>query len=239
MPAATHRAVYAAILLAVACGGSPTAAVGEQPTSFSFAGRAPLALSVSSPTRASADTLRAGFDLLVIRRTRIVLRQVSIGTSSGGDCSLPSPTDRCRSLMTDVSIVELPLGGMAEQRFSLKVPAGAYGQVALALVAAPTGDAMAGKSIRVEGTFNGVPFTYETELELSRAMVLPKPLVIGWNGIATNVTVSVPVTSWFRAGDGSLLNPAHANRSAEIRANIARSLSAFEDRDRDGDERSG
>lgn len=235
------RAAYALLAVAAACGGSPTATVNsDAPTSFSFAGRAPSTLSVTTPSHASADTLRWGYDQLIVTRARLVLQQMTIGTSSGVDCSSDAANDRCRSLMAGPSVVDLPLGASAEQRFALEVPAGAYAQVALALVASPE---LGGNSIRVEGTWNGTPFIYEANLELARALVLPRPVLIGLSGTATNVTVSVPVTSWFRADDGTLVNPARAKRGsprdAEIRAGISKSLRAFEDRDRDGDERSG
>ncbi len=234
-----RRVACLALLAATACGGSaPTALTPEAETAFSFAGRAPQTMTAASAGRASADTLRSKYDLLVITRARMVLRQVTIGTSSGDDCSTGAPNARCTPVMADLSVVDLPLGSDAQQRFSLKVPAGAYAQVALSLVAAPE---MRGNSIRVEGTFNGTPFLYEANLELARALVLPRPLVIGWTKTPTNVTVSAPVTHWFRTADGTAINPLGATRGsardAEVRANIARSLRAFEDRDRDGDER--
>lgn len=184
--------------------------------------------------------MRWGYNQLIVTRARLVLQQVTIGTSSGVDCSTDAASDRCRSLMADLSVVDLPLGANAEQRFALEVPAGAYAQLALALVPSPE---LNGNSIRVEGTFNGAPFIYEANLQVARALSLPKPLLIGLTGVETNVTVSIPVISWFRSADGSLVNPSHAQRGnardMEIRASIARSLRAFEDRDRDGDERSG
>lgn len=228
-----------AVCLAAGCSNTPVAPGGTGPTAFSFAGRGAVAGSVATPTRATADTLRAGYDEIVITSARIALRQVFIGRSGGIDCSAAPGDDRCRPLLTRELVVALPLGSMAEERLALPVPEGAYAQVALETIASAQ---LGGQSVRVEGTFNGAPFVYVADVAIARALALPRPLLVGWTGHPTNVTVSIPVTSWFRGARG-LLDPRLAQKDgtidAQLRAAIARSLSAFEDRDRDGNESNG
>jgi hypothetical protein len=234
------RATYLSMLAlsAAACSPVPTAVDGAaRPTQLSFTGRAPSAIPAVAPSRAQADTLRIGFDVLIVTRVQVAIRQVVIGSGSSVDCAAAPSDEQCRVLVSRSQLVDLPLGAGAEQRLSLDVPTGAYSQLALEVVPSAELD---GRSIRIEGYYNGTPFTYETDLEMKRAMLLPRILEVGrQQGFATNMTVSAPVTSWFRsASTGALVNPQllvrGSARDAAMRANITASLSAFEDRDRDG-----
>lgn len=234
---ATLFSIFAAISMA-ACAQAPTSTDGAAaPTHLSFVGRVQSAVPSVSPDRAQADTLRIGFDVLIVTRVQVALRQVVIGQGSLVDCSA-SPDDRqCRVLVSRSILVDLPLGAAAEQRLALDVPTGAYSQLALEVV--PSAD-LSGKSVRIEGSYNGTPFIYETDVEVKRALLLPRILEVGrQHGFATNMTVSVPVASWFRSQvTGALVNPQlltrGSARDAAMRENIATSLRAFEDRDRDG-----
>ncbi len=104
------------------------------------------------------------------------------------------------------------------------------------LQAHPTFD---GLSIRAQGTFNGQAFTFETDLDVEQELSLAVPMAVD-ETTATNVTVRVDVSTWFRSAGGALIDPATANpggqNESEVKDNIKDSFKAFEDEDRDGDE---
>ena len=99
---------------------------------------------------------------------------------------------------------------------------------------------MVDKSIRVQGTFNGAPFTYETDLNVKQELNLSPPLMIDNATGTTNVTVRIDLDAWFRDGSGNLVNPGSGNKGGAneglIKENIKQSMEAFEDEDRDGDD---
>ncbi len=102
------------------------------------------------------------------------------------------------------------------------------------LVALPLG--AAGVSLRVVGRWNGSPFSYTTGVTDVQHVEFDPPLVIGES--PASFTLFVDLTGWFRAGDGSLVDPATAlgeGVNAElVHQNIIHSFHAFEDDDHDG-----
>ncbi len=99
---------------------------------------------------------------------------------------------------------------------------------------------MNGKSITVVGTYNGVPFAYESDLNEEQEFALIPNLVIGEDAPATNVTLRFDVSTWFVDGAGNLFNPETALKGGPnenlAETNIRDSIKAFEDKDRDGDD---
>jgi hypothetical protein len=96
-----------------------------------------------------------------------------------------------------------------------------------------------GRSIRVQGTFNGADYTYETDLDVEQELAIaPALMVSGTSG--TNLTMRLVLSDWFRDAGGGLVDPASANKGGPneglVSENIKRSMKAFEDRDRDGEE---
>lgn len=93
-------------------------------------------------------------------------------------------------------------------------------------------------SIRVKGTFNDQPFEYTTDLNAKQELVLAPPLEIV-EGVSTNVTLSVDVSTWFKV-NGVLVNPETANdgqpNKGLVEDNIKASIEGFEDEDKDGEE---
>ena len=105
------------------------------------------------------------------------------------------------------------------------------------MLANPT---MEGKSIAVEGTYNGDPFSYETDLNEEQEFDLIPNLVIGEDAPATNITIRLDVSTWFVDANGNLFDPATAAKGEPnenlAENNIKNSIDAFEDEDRDGDD---
>ncbi len=97
-----------------------------------------------------------------------------------------------------------------------------------------------GVTIRVQGTYNGTPFTYTTDLNEEQEFEIAPPLVIDENTGSVNLTIRFDLSQWFRDGQGGLLDPATGNKGGDneslINENIKQSLEAFEDEDRDGED---
>lgn len=211
-------------------------------------------VSLSFATQASSTTV--GSDVLVITKAEVILRKVELEGQPGA-CSLgPSasegndssgdqgPDVECEEFKAGPFRLELPLNAV-EAIVSVPVPAGSYREVEFQIHKVTGSDAafaaanpdFAGKSIRVEGTFNGQPFVFESDLEVEQEVDLVPPLVVT-DQSATNLTVQVDIGTWFRTAAGALINPATANAGGVnqelVKHNIKLSFRAFEDRDRDG-----
>lgn len=99
-----------------------------------------------------------------------------------------------------------------------------------------------GVSIRVTGTWNGTAFTYTSDLDAEQETALVPPLVVTETGTA-DFTLFIDIGTWFRFGDGSLIDPSSANKGGAnegtVKSNIENSFQSFEDEDHDGSDDHG
>ena len=250
--------------IVAACGeGAPTGPGSPEAEQS----RATISLSVFVPTSDGVASAAHGpaFDLvladggnsLVITRAAMVLREVEIKLQDDDGCDdSSSGNDDCEKFEAGPFLLELNLDGSMEQVGELAaVPAGVYDEIELD-IHKPEDDTGADLeflrqhpefkrvSIRVEGKFNGADFVYLTDLNEEQEVDLIPPLVVDGSSSSTNVTLVVDLDTWFRRSDGSLVDPATANKGRAnedlVEENIERSIEGFEDDDRDGrDDRSG
>ncbi|HET7457267.1 MAG TPA: hypothetical protein VFJ74_06410, partial [Gemmatimonadaceae bacterium] len=162
----------------------------------------------------------------------------------------------CAELELAPTLVELPVTGGVASSLTVDVPAGSYAslEAKIAPVGASTGHHgagssaflaahpdLAGVSVRVEGTFDGRPFVYVGAPWARLESVFDPPLTVASGG--ASLTVAVDLASWFRAADGSLIDPATALPGTVVggivAGNVVRSFAAFRDDDRDGRDDSG
>ena len=62
-------------------------------------------------------------------------------------------------------------------------------------------------SIRVEGTFNGTPFVWTTDLDVEQELDLVPPLTVA-GGTPVGLTMVVDIGTWFRNSSGTgLIDP--------------------------------
>ncbi len=220
----------------------------------SFATQSPTAgAPAPSFSRAAAmdDTLIVGPDVLILTSVEVVLREIELKRAETADCDAEPEPAGCEEVEVGPVLVDLPLAQGADQQFSIEVPSGTYSRIDFEvhkLSGDDPGDAALvqahpefdGLSIRALGTFNGQPFTFETDLDVEQELDLMPPMLVG-ETTATNVTVRVDVSTWFRTATGALIDPATANKGgeneSEVKDNIKDSFKAFEDQDQDGDER--
>jgi hypothetical protein len=157
-----------------------------------------------------------------------------------GDCTLragPFLVDLSGASLTGgvhfVAAVDVPFGTYEEVKFKLNTISAADAGANAGLLA--MADAHA--SILVEGTrsttANGVtttaPFSFSTPMEA----VQKHEGAIAVNA-GSNVTLDVDPSGWFKAADGSLLDPADPAAQGAILANVRASIRVLEDDDHDG-----
>lgn len=216
----------------------------------SFATHTPVAVPAPSASRTAGlvldDTIVTGTDTLVLTRVQLVLRQIELKRSDVGGCASPDD-DGCEEIEIGPSLVDLPLTPGPAQAFAVELPVGTYDRIDFEVhkVGSDSADlaflqqhpGFEDISIRVEGTFNGTPFVFLSDVNEEQEFILTPELVVSETA-SRNVTIFVDVDGWFRRGDGTVLDPATANTGGPneslVSNNIQDSFDAFEDDDRDG-----
>lgn len=242
-----------AATLAVALVACSDSTGPEDPPGVSLSVTAPVAgAAVSAPAGANlAVTQTDGSNELVIERVRLVLREVELKrvVTSGCTDDVAGGDDGCEEFETGPMVLEVPTDGSLAQIVSIEVPADSYDQIEfdihkpdddspedLAFLAANPDFVDA--SVRVEGTWNGTPFSFSQDLNEEQELRLDPPLTVVDGEGFTNLTLSLDIGGWFRRSDGSLIDPETASKGEEneglVELNIRRSIEAFEDDDQDG-----
>jgi hypothetical protein len=213
----------------------------------SFATRATGAPLLSA-TGLASDTQIVGGSTLIITQVELVLRQIEMkGTAANTCVSGEEDDDDCEEFAIGPVLVDLPLTPGADQAFEADVPAGTYSQVDFEVHKPDDGDPadqlfvlqnpdFADISIRVTGTFDGVPFVHTTDLDVEQELALVPNLVVA-EGVNTNLTIFVDISAWYLVNN-VLVDPATANKGgqyeSEVNNNIKDSFDAFEDPDGSG-----
>jgi hypothetical protein len=151
--------------------------------------------------------------------------------------------DRCEieggPLLVDLAGGDLVGGVHAVADFS--APAGSYDDVKLRVhaitLAQAGGDSAlqpmidAGASVLVDGTLAGSPFTFSAPVEATQKRA--GPIVVD-PSTGVNVTLDVDPSGWFKAADGTLLDPNAPTAREAILENVRASIRLIKDDDRDG-----
>jgi hypothetical protein len=220
------RICFAMCLAVAACGGQTRDAVTVSGR-LSAAGGQPLASGAAGVQVADGITLS---------RARIAVRSLRVENKSG-DVQVKLSEG---PLLIDASGDSL--SGSLLQLATANVPAGTYDRLRIevhrAEASAPASfDDLVKQnaSVLLEGEIDGQAFVFasglEAELEHEGAFTL--------GDAASNITLDLDVSQWFKAADGSRLDPRDASARAAIEANLRASFGAFEDDDHDGMEDRG
>jgi len=242
--------VIAAAALAAACSDG-TGPGSDGTVSLSFTTQLGGPAAQLSRVGALDDTITAGGDVIIITRAQIVLREIELKRQDDDGCEAlgMDDDDGCEEFSTGPMLLDLPLSGQVATAITIAPDTGVYDEIDFELHKPESdGDDDAflaqhpdfeGVSIRVQGTFNGEPFTYESDLDVEQENELNPPLVITDTSVGTNVTMHVDISTWFRNG-ASLVDPRTANKGGVnegiVKENVKVSFKAFEDEDRDGDD---
>jgi hypothetical protein len=242
-----HAGRLAVVLLAMGAVACDSTNTGREAVSISFTTKAPGTALMAATQAANFDvTMTNGANTLIITKAQLVLREVELKLSATTTCATGTAADDCQRVQLGPTLIDLPVTDAVMSALSTQVPAGTYREIEfdirrpgtdsadLAFVAANPN--FNNVSIRVEGTYNGTPFVFTSELDQEVEIEFDPPVVI--TGDANNATIGVNVRSWFTNTDGTLINPATATvgqPNASLVANkIKASLRAFEDDDKSG-----
>jgi len=243
----------ALVCMTAACSDSePTSPAGPTGGTVSLSISAEAAAAPSPGVVSFSAVYSDGSNTLEMSTVRVVLREIELERLSDESCDthVEGNDDGCESFETGPVLVDFPTDGSAATMVTITgVPAGVYDEVEFNIHKPSSGLAedapflqahpdYAEISVRVEGTYNGGAFTYESDLMDNQEIRLDPALDIADGAPTTNVTLQLGIGDWFRAADGSLMDPDSANKGGEnesvVANNIKASIDAFEDRDRNG-----
>ena len=155
--------------------------------------------------------------------------------------------DDCDELHIGPYLLDLPLDDGPARSFSLEVPAGTDREVNFKVHKATRSSDAAfiaahpefeDRSVRVTGTWNGVPFVFTSDASAEQESEFEPPLTVDGT-TATDLTLFVDLSRWFVV-DGALVDPNRANSeeplASEVKDNIKASIRAFKDDDHDGED---
>lgn len=147
--------------------------------------------------------------------------------------------DDCEEVLRDPILVDVPVDDALHPVITVPLPAGTFSELEAKLGPARFGDAtfnaanpdLVGKSVRVVGTFKGVPFVFTSSVRANLELDFDPPLVI--DETTKNATVSLDVRKFFLNPTGAVIDPSTATPGSvnllQIENNIRRSFHAFED----------
>lgn len=241
-------ALAATVLLAACSDSSGPTSTGRQ-VAFQLATKPAAPAAAGRAALAGQEIIAVGSDTIVLTSVQLVLREIELDRVNGGTCDTAQVEDDCEELEVAATLLDLPLGAGAERQFTVAIDTGSYDKIKFEIHKASSGDDSAfvalhpdfdGASIRVTGTYNGVAFTYVSDLDVEQEYSFNPPLTVT-EDTGANVTLFVDLGAWFlnQAADG-LIDPATANKGGalegEVKSNIETSLNAFEDDDHDGED---
>ena len=216
--------------------------------------RYPLKLSISTRARAASGALASlsrasSFSLgggpsraltfgpageIVITKAQIVLDHIELSPSEGLTCNGDGPKE-CEELDQDAMIVDLPVTPGLITALTVPVTSGTFVALQAELQSPKRGipgrPEFDGKSVRIEGTYKGIPFLYTSNAKASIEMSFNPPVVV--TAASRNITVNIDISRWFLTADGAAIDPATATLDGPnerlVKKNIKASFSAFSD----------
>jgi hypothetical protein len=157
--------------------------------------------------------------------------------------------DACESFNAGPFLLDLPLGPGVTRAFSVAIDTGTFNQLRIK-IHKPENDSgdqkdidfltlhpdFQGVSIRATGTFNGVAFTYLSDLNAEQRIALIPPITVADSAANVDLTIKVDLATWFKDGlnlvDPNSANKGEANENL-VRDNIRDSFHAFRDENHD------
>jgi hypothetical protein len=214
-----------------------------------------LSIAIGAGSAAAPGLFAAGLELddrvntLVIETAEMVLKKIEFEHVSTSGCDSELSDDDCEEFETGPYLVDLPLDGSVTREIEATVPPGTFDEIEFE-IHSPDDDTpedlefrsenpdFAEISIRVTGTYNDAAFEYTTEMDSEQEIDLASPLLVTPESGPANVTLTVDISTWFVAADGTLVDPSTANKDQPneelVEGNIEASIEGFRDDDRDG-----
>jgi hypothetical protein len=196
---------------------------------------------------------------LVLTKVQVVIGKIELDRTGSADCvaEIEAAGDdhahigsECEDVSRDPVLVDIPVDATLHPVLNVPVSEGTYSELEAKLEPArdnatafnAANPNLVGKSVRVEGTYKGVPFVFTSSARTSLEMSFDPPLVV--DATTKNATVSLDVGKWFLDASGAVIDPSTAAAGSanlqRIEDNIHRTFHAFEDEHESGiDDHSG
>lgn len=239
----------AALTILAACSSDLTGG-NKHPVQLSFTTNTTVA---AAANRVAADLVVGPANELVIQKVQLVFRKIELDRTGAADCVAedesgddhPNAGEECEDITLNPLLVDVPVDNALHPVINIPLAAGTYRQLEARLgpardnaIAFNTANPnLAGKSVRVEGTFMGAPFVFTSSVNSRLEMEFEPPLVI--DATTKNATVSIDVSKWFLNSSGQVIDPTTGTAGtnmAQIENNIRRSFHAFEDDNERGED---
>jgi len=232
-----------------ACSGDLTGA-NRQPVRLSFTtniSSAPAAI------RISPNLVVGAAGGLILTNVQVVVGKIELNENDQTNCvaEIEATGDdhadvgqQCEDVSRDPVLVDIPVDAAVHSVINVPLAQGTYTKLEAKLEPArdiatafnAANPNLVGKSVRVEGTYNGTSFVFTSAVRAELEMEFSPPLVI--DATTMNATVTLDVAKWFLDGAGAVIDPntATAGSSAQqlIEDNIRRSFHAFQDNNESG-----
>ena len=240
MVRAAPRVVLALVAVTAlgACSNTTGPATGARPSlSLSISSRPPVALA-SAQLAAGSSTTGA----VALTKVQIVLSHIELSRKDSGACNAGGDGE-CDEMHGPPVLIDVPLTGV-NTLLTVPVDAGTYKKLDAELREPDSSDAagrafasanptFARTNVRVEGTYNGVPFVYSALVEGELEMRFNPPWIV--TAASKNLSVAIDISRWFvDPSTGGALDPMDAANAQTIAHNIRASFNAHEDEDRRG-----
>ena len=247
----------AALFILAACGSDLTG-TNKKTVQLSFTTNASSV--AASGLRVSPDVVVGEAGDLVLTKIQVVIDRIELNEDENTSCvgeiedndddhgevenEHDDDREECEDVARNAVLVDIPADGAAHTVLTVPLTPGTYRKLEAKLEPARDNETtfnaanpnLAGKSVRVEGTFKGTPFVFTSAVRRSIETEFDPPLVI--DATTTNATISIDVARWFLDRNGNAIDPSTATAGSEaleqIEDNIHRSFRAFEDDDRSG-----
>jgi hypothetical protein len=240
---------------AIAACSSDVTGANLHPVKLSFTSNVSAA-AVSANSALKADLAVGPAGDLVLTKVQLVLDKIELNETETTSCvaEIESSDDdsgnhgeagtECEDVSRNPVLVDIPLDAALATAINVPLSAGTYSKLEAKLEPArddasafnSANPLLAGKSVRVEGTFKGTPFVFTSAVRSGLEMTFDPPLVI--DATTTNATVSIDVAKWFLNSANAAIDPSTATPGSAalstIEDNIRRSFHAFEDDDESG-----
>jgi hypothetical protein len=233
--------------MAVAAGCSSDLAGGNRhPVQLSFTTNTTVA---AAANRLAADVQVGPANELTISKVQFVISKIELDRAGTTAC-IPEVEDanddnphlggeECEDVSRDPLLVDMKLDGTLQQVMIAPLAAGTYRELEARIAPAAdrfttfntTNSAIAGNSVRVEGTLGTKSFVFMAPVRAHIEMEFDPPLVV--DETTKNATVSLDVSKWFLNSSGQVIDPTTVQPGdasfQQIVSNIRRSFHAFED----------
>jgi len=212
--------------------------VGACNSTSPHASQAVMVLVKANPTRSPSQSAGA----VEITGVRLVIGQAALGNGDQFGCM--DCTGDQQDANPEPVVVTVPVDGSPVSVAAEFVAPGHYSAVEIELVSpspallAATPGWSAGSTIEVRGRYNGTDFTLPLAIPGQSRETLSPAIDVPTGGLSapTNVTITLPVASWF-ASNGTPLDPADSAARAQIASNARASITVESETAREGAER--